>query len=46
MVDAYNHPGSMIARAYDLRSGIYDKTVARSEFKYHLEALRRLDNDV
>jgi ubiquinone/menaquinone biosynthesis C-methylase UbiE len=31
-----------MARAYDFLSGIYDKTIAKGEFRYHSEALKKI----
>lgn len=42
MIDAYRISNSKMSRTYDLRSGIYNKTVAASEFKYHLKALEKI----
>jgi demethylmenaquinone methyltransferase/2-methoxy-6-polyprenyl-1,4-benzoquinol methylase len=43
MIDANKISTSKIARAYDLRSGIYDRTIAISEFTYHLKALKKIN---
>jgi demethylmenaquinone methyltransferase/2-methoxy-6-polyprenyl-1,4-benzoquinol methylase len=42
MIDARRVSSQKIARVYDLRSRMYDFTVARSEFGYHLKALKRV----
>lgn len=42
MIDAYKMTPATIARAYDLRSTIYDATIAKSEFSYHLKALEKV----
>lgn len=42
MIDARRISPQKIARVYDFRSRMYDYTVARSEFGYHLEALKRV----
>lgn len=43
MIDAYRIPDSKTVRAYNLRGGIYDKTIAKSEFRYHLKALEKIN---
>jgi len=43
MIDAYRITNTKAARVYDLRSAIYDWTIARSEFSYHLAALEKFN---
>ena len=43
MINAYRISNSKTIRAYNLRSGFYDKTIAKSEFSYHLRALDKIE---
>lgn len=42
MIDAYRILNSKTIRAYNLRSGFYDRTIALSEFNYHRRALEKI----
>ncbi len=43
MIEAQNTPTDKIAKAYDIRSFLYDKIVSPSEAKYHQSALNKVD---
>ncbi len=43
MANAHHFDTQTVAKAYDRRSGIYDITVAKSEFPYHIQALKHVE---